>query len=340
MLINLQVVKIEMVKWDLVLEEIDSALGYFESQGVKPTLRTLFYYLVSKNMIPNTRSSYKSLSRKLVQARKKGRYEWDFLEDKTRVVLGSLGDSRFDDDIIEDFEKRLNSKLEDLDINRMLEETFDYMKPWIAVGRWAEQPTVCEVWIEKEALASTLQSWLSGMEIPIRVNRGYSSWTFIYNNVQSLEWTLKKHDKVVIFYCGDLDPSGLDIERFLQEAIDYFGLPEEEVEFRRLAVTPEQVERFNLPPRPEDAETIEKLHRDPRFKSYQEQYIVELDALVAYAPSQFRRIVREAIDGIWDREIYEKLQEKARKLREEADKLLDDIKKKAKEKILKEIGGE
>jgi len=333
-------VKFELVKWDLVLEEIDGALGYFESQGVKPTLRTLFYYLVSKNMIPNTRSAYKSLSRKLVQARKKGRYEWDFLEDKTRVVLGELGDSRFDDDVIERFEKQIDDKLEELDINRMIDETFDYLKPWISVSRWAEQPTVPEVWIEKEALASTLESWLSGMEIPIRVNRGYSSWTFIYNNVRSLKWTLEKHEKVVIFYCGDLDPSGLDIERFLQEALEYFGLPQEEVEFRRLAVTSEQVERFSLPPRPEDADTLQKLERDPRYKSYREQYIVELDALVAYAPSQFRRIVVEAADGVWDREIYEKLREKARKLREKADKLLDDIKKKAKEKILKEIGGE
>jgi len=126
--------------------------------------------------------------------------------------------------VIEGFEKRLQAKLEELNINEMINETFDYLKPWITVNRWAEQPTVCEVWIEKEALASTLQSWLSGKEIPIRVNRGYSSWTFIYNNVQSLKWTLQKHDKVIIYYTGDLDPSGLDIERFLQEALEYFGL--------------------------------------------------------------------------------------------------------------------
>jgi len=328
-----------MVKWNSVLNEIDIALSYFESQGVKPTLRTIFYYLVSKNMIPNTRSAYKSLSRKLVQARKKGRYRWNFLEDKTRVVLGELGDSKFNDDVIENFEKQLNSRFETLDINKMIDETFDYLKPLITVNPWAQQPTVCELWIEKEALASTLQSWLSGKEIPIRVNRGYSSWTFIYNNVQSLKRTLRRHNKVVIYYTGDLDPSGLDIERFLQEALEYFGLPSEKVEFRRLAVTPEQVERYGLPPRPEDLETLKKLERDPRYKSYREAYIVELDALVAYAPSQFRRIVAEAVDETWNREIYDKLRKKAKDLSKKADELLDDIKKKAKEKILKEIEG-
>jgi len=328
------------INWSNILDEIDSALGYFESQGVKPTLRTIFYYLVSKNMIPNTRSAYKSLSRKLVQARKLGRYEWDFLEDKTRVVLGSLGDNRFTESELDEFKDRVQRKLEDLDVDDLINSYFDWSIPYFSVRRWAEQPIVPEIWVEKEALASTLESWLSGKEIPIRVNRGYSSWTFIYNNVQSLKWTLQKHDKVIIYYCGDLDPSGIDIERFLQEALEYFGLPSEKVEFRRLAVTPEQVRIFNLPPRPEDSETLQKLKRDPRYKSYSLPFIVELDALVAYAPSQFRRIVVEAIDEIWDKSIYDKLNKKAEELRQEAYEILDDIKRKAKEKILRDLGVE
>lgn len=326
-----------MVKWDTVLDEIDEALEYFDSQGVKPTLRTLFYYLVSKQMIPNTRSSYKTLSRKLVQARKQGRYEWDFLEDKTRVVLGSLGDSRFRESELDEFKDRVQRKLEDLNIDDLIDRYFDFTVPYFYVDKWADQPTVCEVWIEKEALASTLQSWIGDQEVPIRVNRGYSSWTFIYNNVENLKWTLEKHDRVIIYYCGDLDPSGMDIQRFLKEAIFYFGLEDDRVELIRLAVTPEQVEAYNLPPRPEDAETIAKLQRDPRFKSYSLPYIVELDALIAFAPEQFRNILIENINKIWDRSIYEKLNKKAEELRRKSYKILDDIKKKAKEKILDDI---
>jgi len=100
---------------------------------------------------------------------------------------------------------------------------------------------------------------------------------------------------------------------------------------------PEQVERYGLPPRPEDLETLKKLERDPRYKSYREAYIVELDALVAYAPSQFRRIAVEAVDEMWDQEIYDKLRKKAEELDKKADELLEEIKRKAKEKILKEI---
>jgi len=328
-----------MVKWSTILVEIDAALDYFRGEGVKPTLRTLFYYLYSKGVIPNTKSAYKSLSRLLVKARKVGRYSWDFLEDRTRVVLGELRDSRFDDGLVDDFKESLEGQLEAVDIDSMIDETFDYLKPRVYVHLWADQPTVAELWTEKEALASTLQSWTRNLDVPIRVNRGYSSWTFIYNNVMALEDILRRHDKVVIYYLGDLDPSGVDIERFLREALDYFGLDPDRVEFRRLAVTPEQVEEFKLPPRPEDAETLAKLEKDPRYRSYTHPYIVELDALVAYAPSDFREIVRRAIEEVWDREIFEKLRLRANEIEGKLDEMLEDVKRRARQKILDELQG-
>ena len=220
----------------------------------------------------------------------------------------------------------------------MITDTFIKERPFTYVDRWAEQEIAPEIWIEKEALAKTIERWTLGLNIPIRVNRGYSSWTFIYNNVLNLRRTLTKHKKVVIFYLGDLDPSGVDIQRFLKEALEYFGLDENVVEFKRLAITPEQVEKYNLPPRPEDAETLAKLERDTRTKSYKYDYIVELDALMAYVPEEFKRIVREAIMSVWDRETYEKLKER----KEEIDRLLDEMIsnyiEKAKEKLLEQLG--
>jgi len=327
------------INWGLVLTEVDKALDYFTTQNVKPTLRTLFYYLYSKALIPNTKSAYKQLSSKLVEARKQGRYNWDFLEDKTRVVLGSLDDNRFYDKALDRFQQDLNSKLEDLNLEKMLEETFDYLTPSFYVGKWAEQPHAVEIWIEKEALASTIQAWCGGWGVPIRVNRGYSSWTFIYHNVGSLRSHLTDHKKIIVYYLGDLDPSGVDIQRFLQEALEYFEVDPEQVELQRLAVTPQQVETYNLPERPEDTETIAKLQRDPRYKTYTQNYIVELDALLAYAPSEFRRLVQEAIATRWDGSIYQKWREKAKELRQKAEELLEDVKERAKRKILDEIGG-
>lgn len=305
------------IKWGQVLDTVDGALTMFRGEGVKPTLRTLFYYLVSKEVIPNTTSSYKGLSRQLVKARKSGRYAWDFLEDKTRVVLGVLSDY----------------KLEEYDFDLAVKYSFEHLLSYFDAQAWADQPEVCEIWIEKEALASTIEAWTSDLRIPIRINRGYSSWTFIFNNVQALATEIRRHDRVTIFYLGDLDPSGVDMQRFLEEAIRYFGLDQNKVIMQRLAITPNHVERFNLPPKPEDAETLAKLQRDSRMASYQHEYIVELDALVAYVPSEFKRMVQEAIKSKWDKSIFEKLKEKAEKLKAEVEEKLEDIQEETKEKI-------
>jgi len=321
------------IAWKNVLNGVDSALEFFRGQGVKPTLRTLFYNLYSKALIPNTKTAYQSLSKQLVKARKEGRYAWDFLEDKTRVVLGSIEDMRFNDDVAEDFEKRLVEKLEELDLESILSDVFDYLKPWLNVGYWADQKVVVELWIEKEALASTMQTWTYSKYLPIRVNRGYSSWTFIYNNVQALKFSLDKHEKVVVLYLGDLDPSGVDIQRFLTESIEYLGVDPSKVELVRLGVTHDQVEKYKLPPTPEDAETLAKLERDPRKKTYAEQYVVELDALIAYVPSEFRRELLETIERFRDRDVYDKLQAKKKELEEKCNELLEEIKEKAREKI-------
>jgi hypothetical protein len=141
----------------------------------------------------------------------------------------------------------------------------------------------------------------------------------------------------MIFYLGDLDPSGVDMDRFLQEAFDYFELDPEQVEFTRLALTPDHVEKFGLPPMPKDAETLAKLRRDPRTATYTGGYVVELDALVAYAPKQFRQIIEDALNEKWDRSIKEELDDEANEMYDKLEEILEDIKERAKEKILKEL---
>jgi hypothetical protein len=321
------------IDWKAVLDGVDQALTFFRSQNVKPTLRTLFYNLYSKGLLPNTKTAYQSLSKHLVEARKQRRYEWDFLADITRQVYGELKDDRFNDDVLEKFTDLLEDKLEDFDLESILTEYFDYTKPYLYVSKWADQDQVCEIWIEKEALASTLVKWTQEHVIPIRVNRGYSSWTFIYNNARSLAYTLRNHSKVTIFYLGDLDPSGVDIQRFLEESLMYFGLDPSKVVFTRLGVTSEQVEEYNLPPRPEDAETLEKLERDPRNRGYTEDYVVEVDALIAYVPDEFHRLVEESINSVWDEDLYNDLRQKAGDLQEQVDQELEDYKEKAREKL-------
>ena len=337
------------VNWRQILKEIEKAFEYFNNENVKPTLRTLFYRLVSQQLIPNTRSAYNVFSRQFVQARKDGSFAWDCIEDKTRTQIGELYDFSPKDDVLDKTEEILDEKLRTFSketlpsLNQQLLNHFSVFPSDLIdfrVMKWAGQPTVCTFWIEKEALVSTLENWTKNYDVPIRTMRGYDSWTDIYRNARELKSFLRRgHEKVVIYYLGDLDPSGVDIDRFLKETIDYFGQPKEldfdvsKVEFKRLAIVEDHVEKYGLPPRPQDAETLTKLNRDSRTKNYKRKYVVELDALLAYVPSEFRKIVEDAIIEVWDKEIFDDLKKKAKELSSEVDDLIDETIEKAKEKI-------
>lgn len=316
------------IDWKLVVKVVkEDVLPNFNRQGVKPTLRTIFYSLVSKNIIPNTKSSYKRLSNVLVQARKNGTFTWDFLEDRVRYALRNFSDGYVRDSEPERLEIFCRHRVREIDLSKMIDSELRYFIEG-EIGYWAKQPVVPEIWIEKDALATTVQNWVRDLSVNIRVNRGYSSWTFIYENVRELKEILREHDRIVILYCGDLDPSGMDIQRFLYDALSYFGMVGK-VDLIRLAVTPEQVEQYQLPPRPEDAETIAKLRRDPRSKSYKHDYVVELDALVAFVPSEFRRILREAINSYHDEKIYVQVQKETDEILKRCDETVEKYKKEA-----------
>src|ERR671930_172688 len=79
--------------WRLVVDNhVIPALDRFEEQGITPTLRTLFYRLVSLEVISNTKNSYKRLSKVLVKERKEGNIEWDAIADEGRLVVCNFYD--------------------------------------------------------------------------------------------------------------------------------------------------------------------------------------------------------------------------------------------------------
>lgn len=329
------------IDWKVAEPKIAAALGYFRQQNIRPTLRTLYYQLVSQNIIPNTKSSYKSLSAHLVEMRKAGLVAWNAIEDSARKVYGEFKDRRFREGVGENVAVQLRDKLKEFAPKEILKEFFNYYasSQRATVDRWAGQPTVAEIWIEKEALANTILSWTEDLKVKIRINKGYSSWTFIHENALDLERILSKHSRVAIFYIGDLDPSGEDMERFLKEALAYFGIDDDRVDFKRLCLTEDQVEEFDLPPRPEDAETLAKLERDSRYANYGKDVIVEVDALLAYVPDQFREMVINAINGVWDEEIFDDLKDQADEENQTMSEALIEVKKEALE-ILKNLPDE
>lgn len=279
------------IDWDRVVIDVKNALSWFTEQGIKPTLRTMFYRLVSLEIIPNTKNSYKSLSKICVNARKKGLLPWDAFVDEGRYIVTNDTDCNYQTP------------------EEIIENVVDYLKSAhkiYKVPRWHGQKNYVEIWIEKQALADTIKSFLGDREVNIAVNKGFAGWSFIYDNCKRLQKIKIKGKSIHILYMGDFDPSGDDMDRHLDRALSYFGL--DDIDFQRVAVTQEQIEKYNLPPVPNSHETLDKVSRDTRtngfIKKYGKLYVVELDALLAIVPKEFKIMVQGLVDKFFEEDIY------------------------------------
>ena len=89
---------------------------------------------------------------------------------------------------------------------------------------------------------------------------------------------------VYVYHLGDSDPSGEDAARDVAKLRRY--APNTEIHFKRIAVLDEQIERWNLPLRPNKP-------GDSRTKKFHRQAgSVELDAIPA---RELRKLVRDCI---------------------------------------------
>ena len=160
----------------------------------------------------------------------------------------------------------------------------------------AQQPEYVEAWVEKDALSATLKSILRNRQVKIVPSKGFSSLAFSYDNIERLKNLQYKGKSVHILYFGDLDPSGEVIDEVIDKKLRQYGIYD--VDFRRVAVTEEQTRQFNLPHNP-DPETVRKLKKDTRATSFRSRhngklFQIEVDALQAYAPEEFKILVQQS----------------------------------------------
>jgi hypothetical protein len=147
---------------------------------------------------------------------------------------------------------------------------------------WAAMPVYLEVWCEKDALAGVLWEETKTYDVPLMVARGYSSLTFLHTAALAIKAEGKP---ACIYHFGDYDPSGVDAARDIEAKLRRYA-PEAEIRFERVAVTPEQIQSWDLPTRPTK-------QTDTRAKKFGSATSVELDAIPA---RQLRQLVRDRIE--------------------------------------------
>ncbi len=218
---------------------------YAELQKLHPqTLRGVFYVLESAGIVEKSEAGYRMVARLSGSMRLSGELPFQWLADNTRFTL--LHDS-------------FNNMVDFLDHAQKL-----YRRDLLATSE-----VYIEIWTEKDAIASLLSDAAGHFDVPVFVNRGYPSLTYLYNSAMNIANIGKP---CYIYYFGDSDPSGKDIERVTEKRLREFA-PSAEIHFERAAVNDDQIRLLNLHTRPPKKS-------DPRNNNYSGP-IVEVDAVRA-----------------------------------------------------------
>jgi len=259
------------------LQLLEHVKEIIESYSFALTLRQIYYQLVAKQIIPNQQKYYMKLSRLCVIGRDEGILPEDAFADRLRQV--DKPDSWLD---LSDFMNTVRQS---------------YKK-----DKWQNQSSYIEIWTEKDALRSVLTEITYPYDVNLMVVRGQVSRTAIYESYERFADKVDEGKDCYLYYAGDFDPSGLSIYNSLTERIRNYGFAGEYITFERIALTPEQIEDYDLPCDPGK-------QTDPNYKSFVSEYgdnIVELDSL---PPDVLRGIVKDCIRRHIDHDFFIQVQE-------------------------------
>lgn len=243
----------------------NAIIAEYQGQGLRLTLRQLYYQLVSRNVIRNIEREYKNLSTLVSDARLAGLMDWAAIEDRVRRPQRP---SQFND------------------LHELVEAALDSYR----LPRWRGQKRYVELWVEKDALAGVLAPLADEYHVTLMVNRGYSSQSAMYDSARRFRASRLPG---VLLYLGDHDPSGEDMVRDIADRLDMFGA---NVDVRKLALTMAQVEEHAPPPNPA------KL-TDPRAAAYVAEHGDESWEVDALPPDVLAGIIRDSFRGLVDRRL-------------------------------------
>jgi hypothetical protein len=241
------------------LDAVDDAIRSAVVDEHPVTLRGVYYRVVSAGAVDKTEAAYQLVGRQLLKLRRAGVIPYSWITDGTRLM-------------------RKPASWSDLD------EMLDTVAACYRRALWDDQAAHVIVLSEKDAISGVVYPVTSRWDVELGIVRGYSSETFTHSIAADVLYNTGHGKWTYIYQLGDHDPSGVDAWRSFQERVMEFTHADVGVVFERLAVTPEQIFRYQLPTRPTKT-------KDTRAASFDGES-VEVDALPA---TVLREVVENAI---------------------------------------------
>jgi hypothetical protein len=258
---------------------LDVGIPIVESYDGILTLRALHYRLVAAGMTNDT-AHYKKVVTTMTGARWAGDVAFSAFKDHERETLGSTAYASTN---VDDKSERAKQQI----------------KLWAtsySKNRWENQPNYVEVFIEKKALQGVFGQTCRDWNVGLNPCKGYPSLTFQYDAKQRYDEAIREGKRPIILYFGDYDCSGEDIPRSIVDSLLRMGT---DVELQRIALMEEQVVEWNLPPAPTKVS-------DCRSAKWEGLGQVELDAV---EPIEIVALLEDALQSVFDDELYDELKE-------------------------------
>ena len=246
-----------------LLENANRVIDDYTTMGYSLTLRQLYYQMVVENLIPNQVKEYRRLARVLNDGRWAGLVDWEAIEDRVRetVTVATWTSPK----------AIVKSAL------------YSYKEDY-----WENQNYYVEVFCEKDAVSNIIEPVCRKYRVRFTANRGYPSLSLMRDISTRLEEKANDGKEISLIYFGDFDPSGLDMDRDIEERLKTFSEGEYYFDFERVALIRDQIDDWNIPPNPAK-------QTDSRFAEFNKAHgnkSWELDAIRA---EQMASLVEECI---------------------------------------------
>lgn len=263
----------------ILIDKINEIIRDYRLRGYSLTLRQVYYQLVARAMIENNEKSYKNIGNLISDARLAGLIDWNAIEDRTRNMRGNSHWST-PGDIIS---------------SAAYSYHLDY---------WEGQDNYVEVWVEKDALIGIVGQICEQLDVNHFSCRGYVSQSEMWSAAQRLKRRQDQGQDVILLHLGDHDPSGKDMSRDIQDRLRIFEAYD--VEFHRLALNMNQIEKYNPPPNPA------KL-TDSRATQYIEEFGHDSWELDALEPTVISSLIEKNVKKYRNEKIYNEILQQEKK---------------------------
>jgi len=253
------------------LAQIKSIIAEYGEQGLKLSLRQIFYQFVARDLLKNNLAGYQAIKELLIRAREAGEIDWEDIEDRGREVVTHKSWN----DPAAIIEAAASQYAEDL---------------------WRDQEYRIEVLIEKSALVGVIDGVCREFQVPYLSMRGNNSITMLYEAAQRYEELIEDGITPIVLLLADHDPAGYFMPPVVQQKLSQYA--RQHIEVRRIGLNLDQVERYRPP-------SNNLKDKDTRYGAYvQETGLNEGWELDALEPSIISQLIRNEVQSLLDVETW------------------------------------